>query len=162
MTLATGRDISVYTLDGWLAESKEGRNLPHGFANAWADATESTIALEYVATQDPTLARRLRIGEIETEGRTTIQAEIHEGTKRDAILYACGANATNGIRRTSADKRQAVERLLNDEEWAKWSDREIAGRAAVGKSFVSNPRNEMASVHGGQIDRRQVTRKTTT
>ena len=62
----------------------------------------------------------------ETEGRTTIQAEIHEGGKRDAILYACGANATNGIRLTNADKRQAVERLLADGEWSKWSDSEIA------------------------------------
>ena len=81
--------------------------------------------------------------------------------RRDAILYACGANATNGIRRTNADKRQAVERLLGDAEWSKWSDREIAKRAAVGKSFVSNLRNEMASVHSGQIDTRTVTRNVT-
>ena len=64
MSESTGRDISVYTLDGWLAESKEGRNLPHGFANAWAAATESTITLEYVMSQHPVLARRLRLGEI--------------------------------------------------------------------------------------------------
>ena len=97
----------------------------------------------------------------ETEGRTTIQAENHEGTKRDAILYACGSNATNGIRRTNADKRQAVERLLGDAEWSKWSDREIARRAAVGNRFVTNIRHE-SSVHSAQIDRRLVTRNGTT
>ena len=72
----------------------------------------------------------------ETEGRTTIQAEVHEGSKRDAILYACGANATNGIRRTNADKRQAVGRLLADAEWSKWSNVRIADQCAVSEHLV--------------------------
>ena len=29
-----------------------------------------------------------------------IEAEIREGTKRDAVLYAAGANAHHGLRRT--------------------------------------------------------------
>ena len=61
---STGRDISIHTIDGWLAESKETKNLPAGLLNAWADATESRIALEYVTSQHPALAKRLRLGEI--------------------------------------------------------------------------------------------------
>ena len=32
---------------------------------------------------------------------------------------------------TNADKRRAVETLLNDAEWATWSDREIARQCGV-------------------------------
>ena|SRR5436309_8329926 len=43
-------------------------------------------------------------------------------------------------RRTNADKRRAVETLLNDPEWAKWSDREIARQCGVSNDFVSRLR----------------------
>ncbi len=69
-----------------------------------------------------------------------ISAEVRSGTQRDAILYAAGANATHGLRRTNTDKRRAVMTLLNDEEWSKWSDREIAKRCAVSDRFVSSLR----------------------
>ncbi len=63
--------------------------------------------------------------------------------KRDAILYACGANATNGIRRTNADKRQAVERLLTDEKWSLWSNVTIAKHCLVsnGTTYQQDTRN---------------------
>ena len=38
-----------------------------------------------------------------------VDVEIIKGTERDAILYAVGANADHGLRRTNADKRYAVE-----------------------------------------------------
>ena len=75
----------------------------------------------------------------------TINAQVIPGTQRDAILYSIGANATHGLRRTNADKRRAVERLLRDDEWAKWSDREIARRCAVSNNFVSEFRRSLSS-----------------
>lgn len=39
---------------------------------------------------------------------------------REAILFIVGANASHGLRRTNADKRRTVERLLADEEWRGW------------------------------------------
>jgi hypothetical protein len=71
-------------------------------------------------------------------GLTTLAAEIRQGTRRDAVLYSVGANATHGMRRTSADKRRAVETLLADAEWAQWSDREISRRCGVAHSFVAD------------------------
>lgn len=73
----------------------------------------------------------------------TIPADIRTGTRRDAILHAAGANNTHGLPRTNADKRRAVEALLRDEEWGKWSDREIARRCAVTQPFVSSVRKEL-------------------
>ncbi len=79
-------------------------------------------------------------------GHDKILAHITAGTRRDAILYACGANALHGLKRSNADKRRAVETLLNDEEWVKWSDRKIADAAGVSDPFVSNIRKELLTV----------------
>lgn len=72
----------------------------------------------------------------------TIPADIRTGTRRDAILHAAGANADHGVRRTNADKQRAVEALLRDDEWGKWSNREIARRCNVSESFVRSLRTE--------------------
>jgi hypothetical protein len=83
-------------------------------------------------------------------GLDKILANITTGTKRDAILHACGANALHGLKRTNADKRRAVETLLNDEEWVKWSDRKIADAAAVSDPFVASIRAQLLTVSSSQ------------
>jgi len=75
-----------------------------------------------------------------TAGVDRIPADVRQGTRRDAILYSVGANETHGLRRTNDDKRRAVLTLLNDAEWAAWSDREIARQCAVGNKFVGDLR----------------------
>lgn len=70
-------------------------------------------------------------------------ADVHEGTKRDAILFSAGVNGTHGIRLTNADKRKSVFILLNDDEWSQWSNRDIAKHCKVGHSFVDKLRKEM-------------------
>ena len=65
---------------------------------------------------------------------------VKQGTQRDAILFSVGANAVHGQRRTNSDKRRAVETLLRDEEWSKWSGREIARRCGVHHSYVAKLR----------------------
>ena len=75
--------------------------------------------------------------------RETIDAEVLDGGERDAILHGIGSNASHGLRRTQADKRRAVERLLRDEEWGKWSDRKIAEAAKVDHKTVGKVRREL-------------------
>lgn len=79
-------------------------------------------------------------------GKTTIAADVHQGTQRDAVLHSVGANASHGLRRTNADKRRAVETLLRDEEWVTWSDREIARRCRVTHPFVSRIRESLVTI----------------
>lgn len=79
----------------------------------------------------------------EKAGKDSIVAEVHQGTRRDAILYSVGANAKHGLRRTNADKRRAVEMLLRDEEWSAKSDRWIAERCGVGHVLVNSMRKEL-------------------
>ena len=69
-------------------------------------------------------------------GLDYLVAHVHSGTRRDAVLFSVGANQAHGLRRTNDDKRRAVLTLLNDEEWAKWSNREIARRCGVGHQIV--------------------------
>lgn len=74
-----------------------------------------------------------------------IDVAVQTGGLRDAILFAVGANATHGLRRTNADKRRSVQRLLEDEEWAAWSDREIARRCSVDHKFVGKLRPDLVT-----------------
>lgn len=76
-------------------------------------------------------------------GLTEMDADVQAGTRRDAVLFAAGANTSHGLPRTNADKRRAVEMLLNDAEWAQWSDREIARRCGVHHVFVGDMRKSI-------------------
>ncbi len=73
-------------------------------------------------------------------GKASIPADVRNGARRDAVLYAAGANAEHGLRRTNEDKRRAVQMLLDDAECAKWSDRQIAKHCGVTQPFVSGIR----------------------
>lgn len=79
-------------------------------------------------------------------GQESIAVEIHEGTRRDAILYAVGANGTHGLRRSNEDKRKAVMMLLEDDEWRQWSDRKIAEACHVGHPLVAAVRAHLEEI----------------
>jgi hypothetical protein len=84
-----------------------------------------------------------RLAAVKKEGLDLIPVEVRPGTRRDAVLYSVGANATHGLPRTNADKRRAVLILLQDEEWAAWSDGMVAKAAEVTQPFVSKLRREL-------------------
>lgn len=73
-------------------------------------------------------------------GKASISVEIRTGTARDAVLYSLGANGTHGLNRTNADKRKAVQTMLADAEWVKWSDNAIAKACQVTHPFVGSVR----------------------
>lgn len=73
-------------------------------------------------------------------GRTEIPTEIRQGDRRRAILHSVAANSAHGLRRTNEDKRRAVLTLLEDEEWAQWSDNKIAKQCAVDHKTVTRIR----------------------
>ena len=80
----------------------------------------------------------------QSAGLTEINAEIRDGDQRDAKLFAAGANADHGLRRTQADKRSAILALLTDTEWRGWSDKEIARRTATSDKTVAKVRRELS------------------
>jgi hypothetical protein len=76
-------------------------------------------------------------------GLTEFRCEVRNGNLRDAILFSCQVNAAHGSPRTAEDKRRAVMKLLQDDEWSHWSDREIARNARVGHPLVAKLRAEL-------------------
>src|SRR5262245_22659396 len=100
-------------------------------------------------------------------GLTEVEVEVRQGTRRDAVLHACGANESHGLRRSNEDKRKAVRTLLEDEEWSRWSDREIARACATTHPFVAKMRAALTgnvsseegseTSKGGEVAGRQYT-----
>jgi hypothetical protein len=76
-----------------------------------------------------------------------VLCDVHEGTMRDAILFASGVNATHGLRRTKEDKRRAIERLLVDPEWGRWSSNKIAEICKVDAKTVAKYRGNSMEIH---------------
>lgn len=71
-------------------------------------------------------------------GDVTVEANVHDGGRIEAIKFALGANARHGLKRTNADKRRAVEIALK--EFSDMSDRAIAEMCGVSHVFVSSVR----------------------
>ena len=76
-------------------------------------------------------------------GFQEITVELKLGNLREAILYAVGANANHGLRRTPADKRHAVSMMVKDSEWGQWSDRAIAKSTQTSHPFVAKVRENV-------------------
>lgn len=85
-------------------------------------------------------------------GIIEVPCVVHQGGLRDAILHSVGANATHGLRRSNADKRRAVAILLDDPEWATWSNSEIARRCAVDEGLVRKMKAKRPSSDDPKMD----------
>jgi hypothetical protein len=81
-----------------------------------------------------------------SEGRASIDADVVNGSLRQAVLRAASSNSDHGLRRNNEDKRRAVQMLLADEEWAAWSDRQIAAHCGVSPTFVGGVRRSLSTV----------------
>ena len=86
-----------------------------------------------------------RLAANEKVGNTEIDADVRQGTQRDALMFSLAENATHGLSRTNADKRKAVTIALADPEWSKLSAREIGRLTAVSHDFVARVKRELSS-----------------
>lgn len=69
-------------------------------------------------------------------GLSEINADVRQGGKDDALLYAVASNHDNGVQRTIADKRRAVEMVLAHEKFRKKPVNEIAKMCRVSRTLV--------------------------
>lgn len=76
-------------------------------------------------------------------GKASAEIDLRIGTRREAVLFSFGVNGTHGMRRTNADKRKAVKSMLEDSEWAAWSDNKIADTCGVSHPFVAEIRRSI-------------------
>lgn len=84
-----------------------------------------------------------------------IKAEVHRGTRDDALWYAIGANQAHGLRRTNADKRRSVLLALRHPRAQGLSLRALADHLGVDARFVKTVRAEIsAGADGPQVPER--------
>jgi len=138
-------DLQYLTLDGGTQPRAEiDAALVEEYAAAWREGAEfPPVVAVYDGTHYWLADGFHRVHGAKAAGLEQIPAEIRQGSRRDAVLYAVGANAAHGLRRTNADKRRAVETLLRDAKWQGWSDRKIARKCAVDHKTVGRWRDEL-------------------
>jgi len=74
----------------------------------------------------------------------SVPVEVRKGAKREAVIFAVGCNSAHGLRRTNADKRLCVERLLADKECRRRSEKWIAEICGVSRPLVNECRRACA------------------
>ena len=82
-------------------------------------------------------------------GVQAIAADVKAGGRIDALKHALGANATNGVYRTNADKRNAAAIAL--EEWPGLANTVIAEICHISADLVRTCRRELEQA--GKIER---------
>lgn len=83
-----------------------------------------------------------RVSAARAAGIASLPCNVTVGTMDDALLLALQANATNGLRRSNADKRRAVSVALA--RWPEKSDRVIAQLCGVNHEMVKPLRPQVA------------------
>jgi hypothetical protein len=68
----------------------------------------------------------------------SIAADVRMGDRRDATLYAMGANVPKELPRSRDDVRRVVAKMLQDPEWGTWPAEDIARHCGVRKSYVKS------------------------
>lgn len=76
----------------------------------------------------------------ERQGINEYDCDVRKGNRLDAIKFALGCNTTHGLRRTNADKRNAV--IISFKEFPKLSNRATADICAVAPDLVDRMRQE--------------------
>jgi hypothetical protein len=68
--------------------------------------------------------------------RKEIRVNIENGSRRDAVWYSLGANATHGLPRPYGSLKSIVMTVLNDDKWRKKSDIDIARHVHCTRQYV--------------------------
>jgi hypothetical protein len=84
-----------------------------------------------------------RCAAAELAGLPAIAADVRQGSRKDALLYAARANSSHGLRRTTADKRRSVLLVLG--AYPKWSNRKIGEACGVDDKTVAAARRATES-----------------
>lgn len=121
-------------------------------ANEYAAAYREGVALPRPVAYFDGAKYRLadgfhRVEAARMAGKKHLEIEVRDGTLRDAILHSVGSNVRHGLRPGPEDKRHAVGMMLNDAEWAQWSDARVAERCGVSRWLVADVRRDLVRTH---------------
>jgi hypothetical protein len=86
-------------------------------------------------------------------GFTDIEAEVNQGTKRDAFLACLKANGKHGKPRTPEERRYVVQMALEDIELGEKTDVEIAAICDVSSMTVGRVRKALGLEKSARVDK---------
>ena len=89
-----------------------------------------------------------RVGAHELAGLDKINADVLQGTQRDAQWDSFSANKDQGMRRQSGDVKRVLLKIFSDGEWSAKSQRAIAEHVGCGKTTVYNVIEEFRASTG--------------
>lgn len=138
--------LDAVTLQRYIALLREAQQEEAAPITVWPFKTN--IEVHYDGTDYWPTDGFHRIAACKEVGIDVVEANVSQGTQRDAILQSFSANSDHGLPSSSADKRRAITRMLQDDEWSQWSDREIARRCKATHPTVAAIRAELAEVTG--------------
>jgi len=78
-----------------------------------------------------------------SNGKTSIDCDVENGTQHDARKYSWKANAKRGLPLNPKDQRKIIIAMLNDEETKTWSNRQIAAWVGVSHSTVNRIKSSL-------------------
>lgn len=87
-------------------------------------------------------------------GKKYIEANVENGTRRDAIYFSFSANKANAFPRQPGTVKGILEKILKDEEWSKISQHEIARYVGCTQQFVSKIQAEAKKLSNNQLSDR--------
>lgn len=78
-------------------------------------------------------------------GKKYIEANVENGTRREAIYFSFSANKENAFPRQPGTAKGIIEKILGDVEWAKMSIREIASHVGVTERYIKKIQSDLKS-----------------
>ena len=81
-------------------------------------------------------------------GILEINAEIHEGTKDDAILFSFQANKHRGLRMGTEDLKSIILRMTHHPIWKEWTNAAIASHIGVSPATISRMKKALGPQPG--------------
>ena len=92
-----------------------------------------------------------RVAAAQRLGRSDILAEVHTGTRTDALWFALKANRTNGVRLTAADTRNAIRIALS--AFPDRSSSHLAHQVGCSATYVQQVRDAEVPTSGNPVVR---------
>ena len=127
------------------------------YAEAMTEGATFPPAVVYFDGADHWLAEGFhRKAAAKAIGAVSMLCELRTGSRLDALLCSLASNQAHGLRRTSADKRRAVEGMLRLKP--DFSDRAIAKHVGVSNTFVSKLRASLSTVDSEKSERTYTTK----